>query len=984
MAAAEHPGPEHGNLLQAPWPVGGNKGIEPTARNKSSMADFCALEVDPANRARVRVPSHPLLHQGMNFLLWLGDNACVDPDPNDGVPGPDFEAGVLDANPNTGDLVLDTALPHNLERYQYKVSCRVHPKDWQQWAPLDVICSVKEVHEHLTTRVRMGVLEDMLDMMSTDDIPLSVDVVMTAPSIKDLDVAWTEQRRWLEKIRTLGVEMGLIGPRAKDKQLTMQMRTIIHGMKAMYEALYALFIMKQAQQGQPQDQGGSDPAVSPWWLSTAPATVATKKDGSPELGTTQLVEFFLARAFRDNIRKNVQGVVFEEVMTSVTAAVTQADWPPCQEPEFFQMEEDPGRPYVVEDWNDAHGQPVWLASGERRQRKRALCGEPACYGTHKGGEGASMDEPGGYRPMRYRTDCYCDLHRRPDMVDVRFDEDGNPFRMCATTVLTGTKAWRPRISPHSGRAMVLEEWMETVLDRTANYDMWAAMMSNYGAYKSSCHKALLFSTDGCIGFVSRNPVWYSFRNGVYNIVSNVFLPYGDPAIPSDLCTANFIDQRLEPEWTQMETHELVVEGYDAILDCQQYSPDMKEWIDVFFGRLFFPLGVYDKWEKLMIIKGFAATGKSTIAKAIASLIGEENVGYIASNCEEQWALANVADKAIWMCLELKSGFRLPTGTMQSMVSGENVVVNEKYKTAYTMAWKQPGLLVGNELPVSWSQDVANALARRILPFPFDIAPSTQDAGLAPRLMGDMSKMFVRMTRRYMLRARTLGRAALDPHLPPELRASMTDFAKLSSPLRTMLETGAGDEYMMASPEEKIMIMWEIAIAQRMPKCLGLNGSELKKLRQDYANLVRTNQIDNGNGEGGVAFEDEDPLNPGTLMAPADVRPSMGLLHAFNVSPAEIGKSLKAYCISNNIRSTIDVNNRDNYIAASRAMQTPVASSVKVKDGDKVVTIPGKRWYGLRRNDNNNNMPFNNSFLTEKLSEKAALDAYHAVCSQHHS
>lgn len=316
----------------------------------------------------------------------------------------------------------------------------------------------------------------------------------------------------------------------------------------------------------------------------------------------------------------------------------------------------------------------------------------------------------------------------------------------------------------------------------------------------------------------------------------------------------------------------------------------------------------------MVIKGWAATGKSTIAKGIARLIGEVNVGYIASNCEEQWALASVQDKSMWMCLELKSGFRLPTGVMQSMTSGETVVINEKFKTAFDVVWTIQGLLVGNELPLSWTADAMNALVRRVVPFPFDVPPRTQDRTVAPRFFANLAKFFVRITRRYLAMCIEVGDRPLDDVLPRRLRDASDDFKKRAAPLLRFLDSSKNDEgdFEIAPLEVRIAILRELLNQ-------GVNSAILST---DKATL------DAEHGEQmGVIVNVHMP----------------SILQQWCVPMNEVKTRFQQWMQLNGDRKLPNLDNAETYKPTARELKLGVASGVTTADGKNAKL----HWYGIR-------------------------------------
>jgi hypothetical protein len=67
---------------------------------------------------------------------------------------------------------------------------------------------------------------------------------------------------------------------------------------------------------------------------------------------------------------------------------------------------------------------------------------------------------------------------------------------------------------------------------------------------------------------------------------------------------------------------------------------------------------------------------------------------------------------MWMCLEVKNDFTLDQAQLQSMISGENVSIMRKNKTALSKLWTVPGILAGNEV-ANWV-DNSGSMSRRIV------------------------------------------------------------------------------------------------------------------------------------------------------------------------------------------------------------------------------------------------------------------------------
>ena len=407
----------------------------------------------------------------------------------------------------------------------------------------------------------------------------------------------------------------------------------------------------------------------------------------------------------------------------------------------------------------------------------------------------------------------CARCRLPDDVDLRLVRDDNPDRPGVRRIRKGeraartvaTQAWRP--ATHNGDLLSVRNWMHHHISSATEPELYNLFLEYYTKIAYMFEEFVERADNPRFPALKVSPHCFSFQNGLYDVEALRFYPYGtqeaeeggeddaaDGTALYDICCVNHLDVYFDPYFAQVDLAQLAVPGYDAILASQSYEEDMVYWLDVFLGRLLYPIGKHDKWEKLVIIKGWAATGKSTVAKALVALLGPSNVGTIPANCEEQWALSSVKGKRLWLCTELKKDWRFPTAVLQSMVSGEMVMVHRKHKEAEDIPkWTTQGMAVGNEEPIAWINDPGNAMYRRIMPFPFEKTPKTQNPEVARMFMSSLPQFLVRACRRYREAATAFGHQPIDDHLPGPLRVALDRFRDNTQPIVRFLKSGAGVE-----------------------------------------------------------------------------------------------------------------------------------------------------------------------------------------------
>lgn len=193
--------------------------------------------------------------------------------------------------------------------------------------------------------------------------------------------------------------------------------------------------------------------------------------------------------------------------------------------------------------------------------------------------------------------------------------------------------------------------------------------------------------------------------------------------------------------------------FQAILDDQYqrdneyFTTDEKiegvcRMIYVMLGRMFFKLKKYDNWQVVFMIKGQAASGKSTIGQIVQHYFEADDVCVLSTNCQTKFGGAALIDrftrrpKKLSLCLEVKKNFgqNFEQGMFQSIVAGETVAINIKNKDVCQIDnWDRPMFLLGNELPDY--QDTSNSIARRFIMAQFDapVPEGKKDGKLLERI-----------------------------------------------------------------------------------------------------------------------------------------------------------------------------------------------------------------------------------------------------------
>lgn len=156
-----------------------------------------------------------------------------------------------------------------------------------------------------------------------------------------------------------------------------------------------------------------------------------------------------------------------------------------------------------------------------------------------------------------------------------------------------------------------------------------------------------------------------------------------------------------------------------------FPKEAQDWIYIFLGRMLHDLGTFDNWQIIPFLKGVAGSGKSSIAQILKDFFHASDVGILSNNSERKFGLSALCNKHAWICLELKKDVSLSQAEFQSMVSGEDITIAIKNRTAQAMKWTSPGFLCGNESP-GWI-DAAGSIARRMAVFNFRFSVANKDS-----------------------------------------------------------------------------------------------------------------------------------------------------------------------------------------------------------------------------------------------------------------
>jgi hypothetical protein len=314
-----------------------------------------------------------------------------------------------------------------------------------------------------------------------------------------------------------------------------------------------------------------------------------------------------------------------------------------------------------------------------------------------------------------------------------------------------TRAWQPKFT--------IEQFVYSLSQKDDDFAMWKNFTSRGNVYRD-----VVDNMSKCVDaqfpeITKRRHVW-SFRNGVFvgkewlpdqGVYDCRFYPYDSHefrCLDPTIIACKYFDQQFDDFSHVEKWQDIPTPWFDSVLEYQKFDKDVCDWAYVMGGRLCFDVGELDAWQVIPFFKGIARSGKSTlITKVFKKFYENEDVGTLSNNIEKKFGLSAIKDSFMFIAPEVKGDLALEQAEFQSMVSGEDVSVAVKNKTAVSIEWKVPGVLGGNEVP-NW-KDNSGSVLRRILAWNFSKQVREADPQLDEKLNRELPIILLKCVRAYL-------------------------------------------------------------------------------------------------------------------------------------------------------------------------------------------------------------------------------------------
>lgn len=355
------------------------------------------------------------------------------------------------------------------------------------------------------------------------------------------------------------------------------------------------------------------------------------------------------------------------------------------------------------------------------------------------------------------------------------------YRRCGESCFWELKTADNKTTHAYEERCTIAEFVQKVCAEDDASEMWDDFFSCKCSIGDDIVKQLMRSSDGRFPELKPDRYLFSFRNGLYNAAhyeGGVFYPwdedwgdvaqhwhqlavrkglnrhrhYVQPLPPTRADVAiKFFDCDFPVEHLGSKTEDIPTPELDCILDAQGFTQWVeKKWIYGFLGRNIYPIGVKEKWQKVLFILGESGSGKSTICNAQRKVWPAHEVASLGH--EDKFQLQSMYDKLHWQCTEVRRDhpkFLIEhTGDAQDMWAGGDVPVAFKGGKQKTVTWTSHGILCGNE--VMKARDSRGSVARRLFMVNFEkiIDGSQLDPHLDDKIFANMGHFILKTNRAY--------------------------------------------------------------------------------------------------------------------------------------------------------------------------------------------------------------------------------------------
>ena len=177
--------------------------------------------------------------------------------------------------------------------------------------------------------------------------------------------------------------------------------------------------------------------------------------------------------------------------------------------------------------------------------------------------------------------------------------------------------------------------------------------------------------------------------------------------------------------------------FDKYLEEVVPDDDSRKVLQEFSGYIFTSLNL----EKMLMLIGTGANGKSVFFNIISAIVGEKNLlNYSLGLFSHEYNRAKLTN--VLLNYSSEKGTELNSETFKALVSGEPLQAREPYGKSFTISNTVRFIVNANELPKETEQTTAYFRRYLIVPFDVTISEGNRDIDLADKIItNELSGVF---------------------------------------------------------------------------------------------------------------------------------------------------------------------------------------------------------------------------------------------------
>lgn len=165
-----------------------------------------------------------------------------------------------------------------------------------------------------------------------------------------------------------------------------------------------------------------------------------------------------------------------------------------------------------------------------------------------------------------------------------------------------------------------------------------------------------------------------------------------------------------------------------------------ELIQEAFGHCFVPRNVH---EVFWIFHGAGRNGKSTVLNVLRALLGNENVCSLSmEQLADRYLITQLQGKLANLCGDMNEMDRVQEGILKSVVSGESVTADRKYKDSIQFKPRARFFFATNPLPRFTDTSIGIWRRMQLVPFDFVVDEEREDLYLFDKFKAELPGIFL--------------------------------------------------------------------------------------------------------------------------------------------------------------------------------------------------------------------------------------------------